>query len=267
MALVLRSPVATRSATVLAGAILLFALLVRGAKPAPLVRPEDRTEDGPRIEQPLQLLARGAALRVGELDRWVSPHLLADWKAVRGSVFGLADCPATTDWLDGAEGQRFERCAAALRGGTREEALAGLVLLFQLARTTEWKSGVLGHAQHAERLGALLEGWLRANAARSAQDPLLVEPALSAVLLYGRAMRTAWNAPVVGHNAAPYERARGVLLELAGDNAHRSEFGQALQARHARAALGLASDKDVLAGLDEECAVLYPKLVGDCGER
>jgi hypothetical protein len=126
---------------------------------------------------------------------------------------------------------------------------------------------VLGHTQHAERIGALLEGWLRANAARSAKDTLLVEPALSAVLLYGRAMRSAWNAPVVGHNAAPYERARALLVEILGESAHRSEFGEALQSRHARAASGLSSEKDLLAGLEEECAALYPKLVGDCGER
>jgi hypothetical protein len=266
MAFPSKSPVATRAVIALAGVLFVFALLVRGAKPAPLVRPEDRPADEPHIDQPLQLLARGAALRVGELDRWVSKDELAEWKAVRGSLFALKDCPATMDWLDGAEGQRFERCVAALRGGTREDAFAALVLVFQLARATEWKPGLRGHTQHAERLGAQLESWLRAWSARGAKDPLLVEPALSALLLYGRALRLAWRAPVVGYNAAPYERARALLSEIAGESAQRSDFGQALAARHPAAALGLSSEKDVLAGLEEECAALYPKLVGDCGD-
>jgi hypothetical protein len=267
MAFSSKGPLATRAAMALAGLLFVFALLVRGAKPAPLLRPEDTPVEEPRIAQPLQLLARGAALRVGELDRWVSREQLAEWKAVRGSAFGITGCPATMDWLDGAEGQRFERCVSALRSGTREDALAALVLVFQLARATEWKPGILGHTQHAERLGALLEGWLRSWSARSAKDALLVEPALSATLLYGRAMRLAWRAPVLGYNAAPYERARALLSEIAGEGAHRNEFGQALQARHPEAARGLASEADILEGLEEECAVLYPKLVGDCEDR
>jgi hypothetical protein len=262
-----KSPAATRAVMALAGLLFVFALLVRGARPAALVRPEDAPVDEPRIAQPLQLLARGAALRVTELDRWVTPERLAEWKAVRGSVFGLADCPSTMDWLDGAEGQRFERCVSALRGGTREDALAALVLVFQLARATDWKPGMLGHTQHAERLGALLEGWLRSWSARSAKDALLVEPALSAALLYGRAMRLAWRAPVLGYNAAPYERARALLSEIAGESSQRSEFGQALASRHPEAARGLGSEADMLLGLEEECAVLYPKLVGDCEDR
>jgi hypothetical protein len=267
MASLSRSPVATRAALVLAGLLLLFALVVRGAKPAAIVRPEDAPTEEVRIQQPRQLLARGAALRVAELDRWVSPAELAEWKAVRGSVFALKDCPATMDWLDGGEGQRFERCVAALRGGTREDALASLVLVFQLARASDWEPGIRGRTQHAERLGALLEGWLRSWSARSAQDPLLVEPALSALLLYGRAMRVAWRAPLVGYNTSPYARAKALLEEIAGEGSHRSAFGQALQARHPAAALGLSSPRDVLAGLEEECAVLYPRLVGDCEDR
>ncbi len=261
-----KSPLATRAVIVLACAVFVFALLVRGAKPAPLVRPEDKPSAVPSIDQPMQLLARGAALRVAELDRWVSKEELPEWKAVRGSLFALKDCPATMDWIETAEGQRFERCVAALRAGTREDAFAALVLVFQLARATEWKPGLRGHTEHAERLGALLEGWLRAWSARSATDALLVEPSLSALLLYGRALRLAWRAPVLGYNAAPYERARTLLVEVAGESSHRSAFGEALQARHPRAALGLSSEADMLLGLEEECAVLYPKLVGDCGD-
>ena len=267
MAFFAKSSLATRAVMALAGVLFAFALIVRGAKPAPQVRPEDAPAEEVRIAQPLQLLARGAALRVTELDRWISKEQLAEWKAVRGSTFGIADCPSTMDWLDGAEGQRLERCVASLRGGSREDALAALVLVFELARATEWKPGMLGRTQHAERLGALLEGWLRGWSARSARDGLLVEPALSATLLYGRVMRLAWRAPVFGYNEAPYERARVLLVEIAGEGSHRSEFGQALQARHPSAASGLSSEADMLEGLEEECAVLYPKLVGDCEDR
>src|SRR5689334_23524360 len=128
MAPALKSPLVTRVVIVLASAVFVFALLVRGAKPAPLVRPENAPSEGPSIVQPMQLLARGAGLRVAELDRWISKEQLPEWKAVRGSLFALQDCPATMDWIQGAEGQRFERCVAALRAGTREDAFAALVL-------------------------------------------------------------------------------------------------------------------------------------------
>ena len=264
MAPALKSPLVTRVVIVLASAVFVFALLVRGAKPAALVRPENAPSEGPSIVQPMQLLARGAGLRVAELDRWISKEQLPEWKAVRGSLFALQDCPATMDWIQGAEGQRFERCVAALRAGTREDAFAALVLVFQLARATEWKPGLRGHTEHAERLGALLESWLRDWSARSADDSLLVGPSLSAVLLYGRALRLAWRAPLVGYNAGPYQRARTLLDEITGGSSHHTPFGEALQARHPRAALGLGSEADMLKGLEEECAVLYPKLVGDC---
>ncbi|MBK7642448.1 MAG: hypothetical protein IPJ19_05280 [Planctomycetes bacterium] len=263
----LKSPLAARVAIVLASALFLFALVVRGAKPAPMLRPEDQPTEEPRIEQPMQLLARGAALRVGELDRWITKEQLPEWKAVRGSVFSLAGCPETLDWIETAEGQRFERCVASLRSGTRDEAFAALVLVFQLARSTEWKPGMLGHTQHAERVGALLEGWLRAWSGRAAQDPLLVEPSLAALLLYGRVMRVAWRAPVVGYNAAPYERARALISEVVGESAGRTEFGQAFSTRHPTAARSLASSLDILEGFEDECATLYPKLSGDCEER
>lgn len=266
MAQSLRSPLVTRAAIVLASALFVFALLVRGAKPAPLVRPEDQPAEGPRIEEPLQFLARGAALRVGELDRFVSKERLAEWKAVRGSVFSLAGCPETIEWLQGAEGQRFERCFAQLRSGTREDGFAALVILFQVARATEWKPGMLGRTPHAERIGAMLESWLRSWSARSARDALLAGPALSATLVYGRVMRSAWNAPVVGHNESPRERARALLDEITGQNTQRTEFGKLLAERHPGALAAFASEKDPLAGFEEECAVLYPGLVGDCGE-
>lgn len=264
MSSALKGPAATRVASVLALVLFVLALLVRGAKPAPLLRPEDGPADAPRIAEPMQLVSRGAALRIQELDGWVGADRRAEFVAARTAVFALKGCPATMDWLDGAEGQRFERTLGALRAGTREDALAALALVLQLARASEWKPGLLGKAQHAERLGGLLEDWLRAWAERGAGDATLVEPTLAAALLYGRVMRSAWDAPVVGHHAAPSQRALALLRELAGEGAQRTAFGSALQARHARALAGLGAQGDALAGFEEECSALFPALVGDC---
>ena len=255
----------TRIAFALAALLFVVAFAVRGAKPAPMQLPEDVVEAKPRIAEPMQFLGRGAKLRIEELDQWVSAPQKQELVFLRKSVFGLRGCPATSDWLDGLEGQRFARSLASLRGGTREDAFAALALIFQLARATDWKPGVLAHAEHAERIGALLQDWLHAWAERGAKDPLLAEPALAAGILYGRVMRTAWRAPIVGYNAAPYERAKSFLAELLGERAgHASDYGQAMRDRHARAVTRMSSERDVLLGFEEECAALYPDLTGEC---
>lgn len=256
-----------RAVVVLACLLFAAALAVRGV-PAERVRlPEDAPVEKPRIAEPMQLLARGASLRAAELDRLVRPELQPTFAASRGLVFALRDCPLLVEWLQSAEGQRTERLLTDLRNGSPEEALAALTLVFQLARATDWKPGLTAHAEHAERLGGLLQDWLRVWGERSAKDPLLVEPALGATLLYARAMRAAWRAPVVGYNEAPYARARDFLMQSTGlATPKRTALGEALQARFARAAVRLASDKDVLLGLEEECAALFPDLEGECAE-
>jgi hypothetical protein len=254
------------SVLIAAGVLLLAAAVaVRGITPARLALPKDATSDRPRIAEPMQLLARGAPLRAPELDALVDASRAKAFKSTRQTLFRLAGCPPLVEWIDRADGQALERMLGELRSGTREEAFASLALVFQLARATQWRPGVMGHSEHAEKLGGLLQDWLRVWGERGARDPLLSEPALAATLFYGRVMRTAWRAPIVGYNAAPYDRATLFLGELTGlRDARHTALGEALQARYARGASRLRSDKDALSGLEEECAVLFPDLTGDC---
>lgn len=251
----------------IAGASLLLvaAIVVRGIAPDRVVLPKDVVEHESRITEPMQLLARGARLRAGDLDALVDARRAAAFRASRELLFALESCPPLLEWIDGAEGQKLEHLLTDLRSGSREEAFAALALVFQLARATEWKPGLRAHSEHAERLGGLLQDWLRVWGEPSAKDPLLSEPALAAALVYGRVMRIAWRAPVVGYKQAAYDRSLTFLSELTGvPTGRRTAFGEALQARFPRAASGLLADKDALAGFEEECAALFPDLVGEC---
>ena len=253
---------------VVAIASLAGALAVRAIPPAPATMPKDVVEEVPRLAEPMQLLGNGAHLRVAELDRWISEARRKDFKQCLRNTFFLEGCPPLQDWLDGPEGQWTERQLVLLRGGTREDALAALVLVFQIARACEWSPGILARTQHAERLGGLLQDWLRTWGENSARDPLLSEPALAAAIVYGRVMRMAWKAPLISKNSAPYERSTAFLAELTGISAtgsgRRTRFGEALAARYSRAATKLASKNDLLEGFEEEAAALFPSLVGDC---
>ena len=242
------------------------ALAVRAIPPAPATTPKDVVEAVPRLAEPMQLLGNGAHLRAAELERWVSESLREDFKRALRITFSIQDCPAFLAWIDGPEGQWTERHLVALRGGTREDAFAALVLIFQLARACEWSPGILARTQHADRLGGLLQDWLRTWAEPSARDPLLSEPALAAAIVYGRVMRIAWQAPLLSRNDAPYERATTFLGDLTGisTGGRRTRFGEALAARYSRAATKLASKNDLLEGFEEEAAAAFPNLVGDC---
>jgi hypothetical protein len=257
----------SRIRVVWAAAVLLFAaaLAVRGIEVEPPAPPEDRVADRPRIQAPMQLLAGGARERVAELDPWVSEEWRPVWKASRGIVFAIEGCPELVGWMEGSEGLRVERLLEGLRKGSREDALASLALIFQLARATDWAPGLRGRPQHAEKLAGLIASWLRRWGDASAADPLLHEPALAAALAYGRIMRIAWKAPVVGSNQAAYARATEFLEQLCGlGSRERRPFGAALQARYARAFELLGGTEDRLRGLSEEAAVLFPDLQGGC---
>jgi hypothetical protein len=254
-----------RILAVVACGLFVAAIGVRGI-PAQRVRlPEDSPKERPRVAEPMQLLSRGASMRVAELDPLIRDGLRPAFVATRGVVFGLRDCPLLVEWMQTAEGQRAERLLADLRSGSPEESLAALTLVFQIARATDWEPGITAHSEHAERLGALLQDWLRVWGERAANDPLLVEPALGALMLYGRAMREAWRAPVLGYNQAPYSRAHDFLVQATGlATSKRTALGEALQARFARVAGRLAADVDALMGLEEECAAFFPDLTGEC---
>ena len=245
--------------------LLAAAVAVRAIAPAPAAVPEDVRESVPRIAEPMQFLAKGGRLRVGELDRWVTEDRREGFRSCRQLLFTLGDCPPLLDWIDGPEGQWVERQLVLLRGGTREDAFAALVLLFQLGRACQWSPGILARTQHAERLGGLYQDWLRAWGENAARDPLLSEPALAASLEYGRAMRIAWKAPLFSRNDAPYRRATAFLAGLTGiPGGRRTRFGEALASRHARAAETLLQTNDRLLGFEEEAAALFPDLEGRC---
>lgn len=246
--------------------LLALSVWVRGIELAAPPPPEDLPADEPRIEEPMQLVAGGARHRRDELAAFVSAELQAAWRESAAVVFSLEGCPWLRPWLESPEGQRCEQLLERLRAGTRDDALAGLALLFELARSARWQPS-WGHAEHAERLGGLLQEWLRAWAERSADDPVLHQPAMAAALLYGQVMRAAWNAPAFGYNRSSLERGRAFLVELVGaDGAERTRFGRALQARHPRVCAAFDDDEPVavLRAFSEECRLLFPALDGEC---
>lgn len=237
---------------------------VRGIEGGLPPTPEDQAGPSALIE-PLQFLGRNGALRMRELGARIDPARANEWAALWRRPYELSGCPKLGDWMGGPDGQRLERLLAQLRGGSRDEALAALALTFQVARATEWDPGLLARTQHAERFGGLLQDWLRVWGPRAADDGQLLEPALAALLVYGRAMRTAYDAPAIGRAEAPYERARTFLDELTGARAaRRTPLGERLAARHPRAWTTLAEKNDFLAGAAEEARALFPELDGEC---
>ena len=253
----------------LAGACVLFvaAIAVRAIPPAQRVAPQDVVEETPHIVEPMQFLGSGAKLRAAELDAWISADRRGRFKALRELAFHVGGCPGTRAWLDGVEGQRFERLLGELRSGKREEAFAALALTFQLARATEWKPGIVMNTSSAnvERLASLFQDWLRTWGEKSANDSLLAEPAAAAVLVYGRLMRVAQRAPVLGTSDAPYKRAQMFLGDLLGEGrSRRTALGECMQAHSSAAISRLSSADDALRGLDEEALVLFPDLTGAC---
>lgn len=251
-----------------AALLIAAALVVRGIAPKRVVLPKDvPVAERPRLRDPMQLLGPAAHLRAKELDALVARAHAADFAAVRTRLFAMRGCPKLLDWANTAEGQRFERLLNDLRAGTSEDALAALVLVLRAARACEWKPGLLARTEHAEKLAGWLQDWLRTRGEDGAADPLLSEPALAAGIVYGAVMHAAWDAPVVGHKDAPYQRATAFLGELVGaPPGRRTSYGDALAARFPRAVTKLFARDAALAGFAEEARVLFPDLTGECGE-
>jgi len=250
-----------------ASVLFVVAIGVRGVPPAKSVAPQDVIEEGPRIVEPMQFLGSGAKLRAAELDEWIAADRRARFKALRDLVFHLDGCPPLLEWIASMDGQRLERLLGELRTGTREEALAGLTLLYQVARATEWKPGVMTTTPQApaERLGSLFQDWLRTWGEKSATDPLLSEPAVATALVYGRVMYVAQNAPVIGTLQAPLDRARTFLNELLQTGpSRRSPLGELVQSRHGSALSRFVGTDDPLSGFASDALTMFPDLKGNC---
>jgi hypothetical protein len=246
--------------------LLVAALGVRAWHPQRAFGPSAE-EAALRLPEPLQFLLGGANLRIAELDEHVAESRRARWIEMRETILALQDCPRLSAWLDTASGLEYEQLCAELVRGSSEEALASLSLTIALARRTAWEPGFLGGGEDAGRLGALIAVWLHARAEGALDDALLYEPALSAVVIYGRAMRIAYQAPVLGRDDAAYERARSTLERLIGINdRQRTKFGAAVQARYGRATSLLESSGDMLLGFDQEARVSFKDLDGECAE-
>jgi hypothetical protein len=248
-------------------ALLVTAVVVRGLHGAPPLAPQDRPREKTEFAEPMQLLGRGASLRIEELTARVSETVKPNWKAAHRLPFELRDCPKLLEWIESADGQRFERLLGELRRGSREDAFASLALTLALARATDWNPGLLARTQNAERLGALLQQWLSAWGERGVGDSLLAEPTLAATVLYGRVMRIAAEAPPLGRFDAPYERAKAFLANALLDNqGQATALGRALQARFPAASSGFTDEHDCLAGFDREGAQVFAGLDGKCSQ-
>ncbi len=247
-------------------ALLVAAVVVRGIPGARPAAPEDKPDGPEALGEPMQFLSSGASRRMRELAPRIDPARSADWNATWRLPFELQGCPRLMEWLNGPDGLRMERLIGELRRGSRDESLAALALLVQLARSTDWAPGLMAHTEHAERLGGLLQDWLRVWAPKSAEDAQLLEPALAAALLYGRVMRMAYLAPTFGRADAPYDRARLFLDEISGARSgRRTAFGERLAARYPRAWTTLDQKSDFLSGSSEEARLLFPEIDGECG--
>jgi hypothetical protein len=254
-----------KATVVLTVVALLAAFAVRGVKGKGPLAPADREREAAALREPMQFLGRSAAQRVAELDDRVDPTRRAEWKVVRRTVFELRDCPDTAAWIDSTDGQRFERALDDLRRGSRDEALAALALIVELARRSDWEPGLLARTADAERLATLLQEWLRTWGERAADDATLAEPGVAALMLYGRAMRRASKPlPLVTIDAA-YERGRAFLASLLSDaQGQPTALSRAARARHPTAIDGLASKGDALAGFDAAAEQLFAGLDGEC---
>lgn len=257
----------TTSTAIAAVLVFVGAFYVRGLEGRAPLTAGDRPRAPDEIAAPMQLLGVSGYLRAGELTPRVRDSLREEWIDVQKFTARVASCPKTAEWLATPPGQRFERLIDELRRGSREEALAALHLVFELARRTEWAPGLLGRTQHADRIATLLQEWLRAWAERSADDALLGEPATSAVLLYGSLMRKVSQPLVIGGDDGALERAKAFLGGLLVDTRGQpTRFAAAVRAREPRALDVFGGKRDVLGGFADACQRAMPELDGDCGK-
>ncbi len=245
-------------------ALLVAALFVRSIAGGPPLDPADRGRDRDALREPMQLLGRGSATRVTELDERVRPELRAEWLRLRQVVFALARCPRAGDWLDTVDGLAFESLFSELQRGSRDDALAAQVLLVELARRTGWASGLLARTGDAERLVALQAAWTRTWGSRGVSDAQLFEPALAGLFLQARLERATYMR-AIGRDRERYGRAVETFRRLLEDaQGQPTELAHALDARHPGLATGMGERKDALESLDTVAGRFFPGLNGEC---
>jgi len=249
----------------LVGALLAAAVAVRGIHGERPIAPADRPQQPDELREPMQFLGRGARMRVAELGPRISAENATIWKAAYRAPFDLDGCPRTAEWLVTPQGQRFERLLGDLRRGTREEAFAALVLVFELARRSEWKAGLLGRTGDAERLASFVQDWLRAWSERAMDDALLAEPAMAAALMYGRWMKLVARPRPIGEDEEAAQRALAFLgTLLIDDSGGSTKLARSLRARHPAAMSAFDDRRDVLEAFSGVAGQLCPDLTGEC---
>ncbi|MCE9594044.1 MAG: hypothetical protein K8S98_07620 [Planctomycetes bacterium] len=246
-------------------ALMATAVLVRGIgnDDGGRTRPE---ATAPTIPEPMQLLSRAGRSRIDERWLWIEPEHRDRWERCYKRPFEIADCPRFGDWIATRAGADTALLVSELTRGKAEEAVTALALVFELARRTAWRAGVLDSGSDATQLAALLENWLALWAATSARDPLLAEPTRAAFCLWGRVTSTAIDAPLFGRDAAVASHARVFVESLIHTKgAAPTDFGRAFGERYPRAFTGLLAEDDFLVGLADDCTRLFPELDGGCG--
>src|SRR5687767_8881589 len=119
-------------------ALLCAAIFLRALEAPPRVAPEQRDER-PVLASPQQFLGPSAMRRAEELAVLLPEELRGPWRRAMASLNSQLKCPRTIDWLATPRGQEFERTLAELARGDSAQGLAGLVMLVELARNTQWQ--------------------------------------------------------------------------------------------------------------------------------
>lgn len=222
--------------------------------------------EAPTIPEPMQLLSRAGRTRIDGRWLWIEPEHRERWERCYQRPFEIVDCPRFTEWSATASGAETVLLIAELTRGRAEEGLTSLALVFELARRTDWKVGVLDANADALELARLLEQWLQTWAPVSANDPLLAEPARAAFALWARVTREVVDGPVFGTDDAAESHARVFADSLTRSRAPAAtDFGRALAESAPRAFALLLDESDFLVGLAEESARLFPEIDGACG--
>jgi len=250
------------------GAALVLALLaggvaVRGLDERPGARPGGADAEL-SVAEPMQLLHGGGDRRLAELDAWIGDARREEWVDARTALVRLVDCPSLEAWLETLAGQRFERLVVGLERGSAEEALGALASIFELGRRTRWDPGYFGGPRGAERLGGLVADWLDQWGARAATDPLLYDPGLAAVLVYGRAMRVAYQGNLFRSSRTSAERARAVIRRHVGVAGDRTPLGVGLERHFPGAFAEPLEAADFLVGFAREAELAFPGVSGTC---